>query len=222
MIALTVAVGPLTAHQIAHGEAEGETAVVPSGSAALGPLLAVTPAGRTSTVTDWSGWLARGGASSTPARPALLTYSFTHGQTMVVRRPQPTDGHPLQVIVSAKIAKAAPTGGLITLDFQDAQVPAQIVGVAKRFPDSNDQGQGFVVADESHLATALAADAPGTAVPDELWLSVPGSAAAARVAGALTRARSPRSWSPRAATCSTSSTPSRSRAGSRSRSARPG
>ena len=66
-------------------------------------------------------------------------------------------------------------------------MPAQIVGVANRFPDSNDQGQGFVVAEQSHLATALSADAPGTAVPDELWLSVPGSAAAARVAGALTR-----------------------------------
>ena len=187
VIALTVAVGPLTAHQIAHGEAEGETAVVPSGSAALGPLLAVTPAGRTSTVTDWAGWLARGGAELDSASPALLTYSFTNGQTMVVRRPQPTDGHPLKVLVSANIAKAAPTGGLITLNFQDAEVPAQIVGVANRFPDSNDQGQGFVVAEQSHLATALSADAPGTAVPDELWLSVPGSAAAARVAGALTR-----------------------------------
>ena len=187
VIALTVAVGPLTAHQIAHGEAEGETAVVPSGSAALGPLLAVKPAGRTSTVTDWAGWLARGGAELDSATPALLTYSFTNGQTMVVRRPQPTDGHPLKVLVSAGIAKSAPTGGLITLNFQDAQVPAQIVGVADRFPDSNDQGQGFVIVEQSHLATALSADAPGTAVPDELWLSVPGSAAATRVANALTR-----------------------------------
>ena len=186
MIALTVAVGPLTAHQIAHGEAEGETAVVPSGSAALGPAPGSHARGRTSTVTDWAGWLARGGAELDSASPALLTYSFTNGQTMVVRRPQPTDGHPLKVLVSANIAKAAPTGGLITLNFQDAEVPAQIVGVAKRFPDSNDEGQGFVVAEQSHLATALSADAPGTAVPDELWLSVPGSAAA-RVAGALTR-----------------------------------
>ncbi len=187
VVALTVAVGPLTAHQIAHGEAEGEAAVIPSGSASLGALLAIAPAGRTSTVTDWKGWLARGGAQLDSATPALLTYSFTNGQTMVVRRPQPTDGRPLQVLVSSNIARAAPTGGLITLNFQDAQVPAQIVGVANRFPDSNDQGQGFVVAEQSHLATALSADAPGTAVPDELWLSVPGSGAAAHVASALTR-----------------------------------
>ena len=53
-------------------------------------------------------------------------------------------------------------------------MPARIVGVATRFPDSDDLGQGFVVVDESQLATALGADAPGTAAPDELWLSAPG------------------------------------------------
>ena len=58
VVALTVAVGPLTAHQIAHGEAEGETAVVPSGSAALGPLLAIAP-GRPDLGRDRLGGLAR-------------------------------------------------------------------------------------------------------------------------------------------------------------------
>ncbi len=187
MVGLTVAVSALTAHQIAHGEAEGSSAVVPSGSTSLGPLLATTRSGRSSAVTDWSGWLARGGAELDSGDPPLLTYAFTEGQTMVVRRPQVTDARPLPVLVSSDVARAAPPGGLITLDFQDAQLPAQIVGVARRFPASNDEGQGFVVTDESRLATALAADAPGTASPDEVWLSVPDNAAA-RVASALARA----------------------------------
>jgi hypothetical protein len=138
-------------------------------------------------VTDWSGWLARGGAQIDTTSGALLTYAFTSGQTMVVRRPQQTDGQALPVLVSSEIAKAAPAGGAITLNFQDTQLPARIVGVAKRFPGVNDQGQGFVVVDESRLATALSADVPGTAVPDELWLSVPEAAPAARVATELTR-----------------------------------
>ena len=81
------------------------------------------------------------------------------------------------MLVSPNIAAAAPSNGLITLNFQDAQLPARIVGVATRFPASDDLGSGFVVADESRLATALGADAPGTAIPDELWLSAPDSVA---------------------------------------------
>jgi hypothetical protein len=187
VVGLTVSVGGLTAFQVAHGEAEGSNAAVPTGSTSLGPLAATTTRGRTTTVTDWSGWVARGGAELDSGDPPLLTYAFTGGQTMVVRRPQATDGRPLPVLVSSNVARAAPAGGLITLNFQDAQLPAQIVGVARRFPASNDEGEGFVVADESRLATALGADAPGTATPDEVWLSAPG-AVAARVARELGQA----------------------------------
>jgi hypothetical protein len=186
VVGLTVAIGPLTQQQIAHDNAEGETAVVPSGSTALGPLVSLGARGGTSTMTDWSGWLARGGATLDSATPPVLGYSFTSGQTMVVRMPQATDGRPIAAIVSSGIAKTAPSGQ-ITLNFQSTELPAQIVGVAKRFPDSGDQGQGFVIVDESRLATALSADAPGTAVPDELWLSVPSASSAARVETALGR-----------------------------------
>jgi predicted lysophospholipase L1 biosynthesis ABC-type transport system permease subunit len=75
--------------------------------------------------------------------------------------------------VSPAIAKAAGPGASLTLDFQEAQIPARIVGVASRFPGSDDQGYGFVVADESRLATALDSLLPGTGTPTELWLSVP-------------------------------------------------
>ena len=108
--------------------------------------------------------------------PARLTYALTLDQSVVMRLPQATDGRPLRVLVSPNVARSAPADGAITLDFQDVRLPAQIVGVADRFPDSNDLGQGFVVVDESHLATALGSDAPGTSTPDELWLSGPAAA----------------------------------------------
>jgi hypothetical protein len=65
---------------------------------------------------------------------------------------------------------------LLTLDFGDAHLPARIVGTVERFPTLT-ADEELVVADESRLATALDADAPGTAAPGELWLSVPESAA---------------------------------------------
>jgi FtsX-like permease family len=162
---LEVSISPLTQHELAHGVAEGAASVVPAGSAVLGPLRA----GGMS-VTDWSGWLARNGGSLSGR---LLHYSFLSGQTVVVRLPQVTDGQPLAALVSPNVAGTTPVGGTIELNFQTTQLPARIVGIASRFPASDDEGQGFVVVDESRLATALSADAPGTATPDELWVSGP-------------------------------------------------
>jgi hypothetical protein len=168
LIALDTSLEANQAHMLAHRQAGGENTFNPIGSTLLGPL---TAGGRT--LTDWRGFV------TTPngqLHGGLLSYAFELDQSVVARLPQPTDGHPLPVVASANIAKAAPPGGIITLDFQDVQVPAQIVGVARRFPDSQDLGQGFVVVDESRLATALGADAPGTSDPDELWVSGPASA----------------------------------------------
>jgi hypothetical protein len=123
-------------------------------------------------LTDWSGWRVLGGSLES-GRDPRLAYTFNQQQTVFVRLPQVTDGRPLPVLVSQNIAAVAPASGAITLDFQDAELPAQIVAVASRFPDSQDLGQGFVVADESRLATALDASAPGTATPDELWIAAP-------------------------------------------------
>jgi hypothetical protein len=185
VIGLQVALNPLESHQVTHREAEGENSAIPRGSASLGRLTATTASGRRRIVTGWSGWLARGGARLNPGNPPRLAYAFTQGQTFFVRRPQATDNHPLRVIVSPAIARSA-TGGSLTLDFQDAQLPARIVGVAARFPDADQLGDGFVIADESRLATALGAEAPGTADPDEVWLSAP-AAVAGQVGGKLAR-----------------------------------
>src|SRR5207302_5388988 len=111
---------------------------------------------------------------------------FTTGQTMVVRLPQPTDGRPLPVVVSPEIARAAGPGRSVTLDFQDLQVSGRIVGVAERFPNAQQSGEGFVIADESRLATALDARLPGRGTPAEVWLAVP-RASAAHAESALRR-----------------------------------
>jgi hypothetical protein len=88
------------------------------------------------------------------------------------------------VIVSPDIARAA-SGGRLTLDFDDAHLPARIVGVARRFPTVTG-GSPFAVVDESRFATALDSDSPGTGTPGELWLSVP-ERAAGTVDAALAR-----------------------------------
>jgi len=130
-------------------------------------------------VTDWRRWIVRGGGRLVGDR---LSYAFTEGQTVLVRLPQPTDRRPLRVVVSPEIARAAGPGGSLALDFQDVQVPARIVGVAARFPDAEQFGEGFVLAEESNLATVLDAGVPGTGTPGEVWLQGP-----ARIEPALRR-----------------------------------
>src|SRR5207237_5927948 len=106
-----------------------------------------------------------------------LTYRFTEAQTMLVRLQQPTDGRLLRVIAGRDVARSAGPGGTLTLDFGSAKVPARIVGVATRFPQSEAAGEGFVIADESRLSTALDSQLPGLGTPAELWLRSPGKAA---------------------------------------------
>ena len=217
LIGLEVSLSPGAVHQLAHQAAEGSGALAPTGSATLGRLTATTGSRSSVLVGDWSHWLARGGSQLTDS---TMSYAFNEGQTFFLRLPQPTDGKPLPVLVSQDIASAA-ADTTITLDFQDTQLPAQIVGVARRFPGSGQQAGDFVVADEARLQTALDADAPGTGTPGEVWISAPGGSAARwnRHCGCLPLRRS---WSGRGATCRQASTPSRSRAGSRSRSRLPG
>src|SRR5207247_7214157 len=118
-----------------HREAEAGAAGAPSGSLELGPLRASRRI-----LTRWSGWVTRGGGRLAHGH---LSYAFDEGQTILLRLPQPTDRQPLRVVVSPEGAGAAGPGGTITLDLQDQRLPARIVGVAARFPDADQQGEGF-------------------------------------------------------------------------------
>jgi hypothetical protein len=172
LVGLQASLDANQAHQLAHRQAGGENTFNPVGSTALGALKTVGG----NTLTDWHRFVTTANGSLTNG---LLTYAFTLDQSIVARLPQPTDGRPLPAVVSPNLARSVPPGGIVTLDFQGAEVPAQVVGVANRFPASQDLGQGFVVVDESRLATALGASAPGTSEPDELWVSGPASAESA-------------------------------------------
>jgi hypothetical protein len=156
-----------------HNDIEGRLVAAPAGTVTLGPLR--RPGG---TVASLRGWVVRGrGARVLPGASVRIAYSFPEIETLVVRPPQTTDGRALRVIVSPDVARVA-SGGKLTLDFEDAHLPAQIVGVARRFPTVTG-GLPFAIVDESRFATALDSDAPGTGTPGELWLSVPQHAAGA-------------------------------------------
>jgi hypothetical protein len=155
-----------------HLAREGRVVQAPSGSVFLHTLAVLGPTGR-QPVTDFREWVVRGsGATRAPGSHARVRYSFPEAETFVVRPPQSTDRRPLRVIASPAVARAAGRDHLLTLDFFDSQVHARVVATAERFPTLQPDEQ-FVIADETGLATALDADAPGTSAPLELWLSVP-------------------------------------------------
>ncbi len=166
IVALEISLGSSTLLGFTHRGAESEVASVPGGSAQLGSL---TVGGRA--VTDWRGFVGRHGLQVRSAGAVRVAYAFTEGQTMVLRRPQSTDARPLRVIASPDVARSAGPDGSLVLDVQGTRVPATVVAVAERFPASEEQGEGFIVADESRLRTALDADVPRSGTPTEVWLS---------------------------------------------------
>jgi hypothetical protein len=185
VVALELALPPAAATALAHEQAEGAAgASTASGTVALGPLVAVA-GGRPSVVTDWAGWGGHIGARRLPGAGARVRVSVGSGQTALVRPRAPTDGHPIPVVVSPDVARAA-SGGLLLIQNGDQQLTARVVAVARRMPGTADSGGSFVVADESRLQTALDASQPGTGRPLELWLSVP-APERGRVAAALRR-----------------------------------
>jgi hypothetical protein len=180
LVGLEISVVSGEAAALAHRAAESTEATIPRGSIVLGPLRSGAR-----TLTDWRGWVAPGASLDTRGQ-IRVSYAFTTGQTVLVRRPQATDGRPLLVIASPSVASAAGPDGTLVLDFGVGRVPARIVAVAARFPDSDQHGEGFIVADESRLEVALDASLPGTGRATELWVSAP-AAHSAQVARALTK-----------------------------------
>ncbi|HZO50288.1 MAG TPA: FtsX-like permease family protein, partial [Gaiellaceae bacterium] len=177
VVGLALSLASAELYGFTHRDAEAEATAAATGTIELGALLAGSRQ-----VTRWRGFVPRHGLRVLQAAPPRLAYSFAGGQTMLLRLPQPTDGRPLPAVVSPGVAQAASPDGLVTLDFQDTRVPARVAAVARRFPAADDGGEGFVVVDERRLATALDADAPGSGVPGEAWVSVPERSARALAA----------------------------------------
>jgi hypothetical protein len=158
---------------LAHRESEGEVAATPLARLRLGPLRARSSS-RSSIVTDWRGWSLPSGGSVRRARDGVqLDVQFQNtGASLAFRPKEPTDGRPLAVVASRDVASAAGgIGSRTVLDFKDVEVPARIVGVAKRVATVPTESGPFVLAEESQLATAVNAGAPGQGTPAEIWVS---------------------------------------------------
>ena len=188
VVALELSLTQAAADAIAHSEGEGAVAGArPVGTLELGPLVAYAGARRLDVVTDWSGWVARSGAHRAPGAALELRYALGQGQVALLRPREPTDGHPIPLVVSPDVARSAAPGGLVTIENGDQSLLGRVAAVARRFPGTADGGGSFAIADESRLQTALDASSPGSGRPLEVWLSVPRGERGA-VAAALRRA----------------------------------
>ena len=110
-------------------------------------------------------WIGTGGISG---KPGKLGYILTPDEEPIYRPVQVTDGRPLPVLVTPKVAEAAGPHGIIPIDVEGEQIAARIVGIVQRFPSI--QGDA-VVADLTQAATRLDTRSPGLGTPDELWVS---------------------------------------------------
>jgi hypothetical protein len=152
-----------------HLDHEGRLVRAPDGRFTLVSLVAKAPSGRSAHI-DTHGWVSHGAAGRLERRrPLRVAYAFDEAQSLVVRASQETDGRALAVVASPDVATSAGASRL-ALDFGGLELAARVVGVARRFPTVG-PGEPFVVVDESRLATALAADAPGTSSSDEAWVA---------------------------------------------------
>jgi hypothetical protein len=109
----------------------------------------------------------RGANGISPLGRHRFRYAVTSEAPALVRAPQQTDGQPLRVIVSKRLAAAAGPGGIVPLDIEGQRVLARVVGTVSRFPSV--QGD-VVVADAGSLFQTMNAASPGAAAVDEIWL----------------------------------------------------
>jgi len=153
------------------GSANGGIGIQPS---AKGLLSLGTPTvdGR-AVAHPFAGWVGIGGASGTGRRAGYL---ITPDRAGTLRPAQPTDGRPLDVLVTPAIAAAAAPGGIVPLQVEGEQVAGHVVGVVKRFPSIVGDA---VIADRRTAATLFDSRSPGLGTTDELWLNVPASREAA-------------------------------------------
>lgn len=156
--------------EITNGHQNGENPAAAtrfSGSVTLGPIVAG------SARVDIGRWRAIGAAAAPRGQsPAAMHLRFTaSGQLGLIRPVQPSDVRPVPVLADPLTAATAGRGHRLALTVDGAPVSARVVGVLRRFPAVAEGTSGFVVADETTLASALDAQAPGQGRPDELWLS---------------------------------------------------
>jgi hypothetical protein len=150
----------------------------------LGPLQAAGAGGATDLPLDYRRWAGFDGAREVTAesrgvRLALILTTEFDGR---FRPRQATDGEPIPVVASPRLAAAAGANGILPVQLAGGQVIGRVVATAERFPSVEGD---FVLADRDLLSVALDAQRPGTGTTTELWLDAPDGARgelAARIA----------------------------------------
>ena len=164
-----------TGVEITNGHQNGENvgaATQAQGTVALGPLLERDGAGQALARVALADWRGVGAASAGPPHGAVAHVRFeATGQPGLLRPAQPSDVHPIPVLVDPQTAAASGSGGRLELTVDGQPVDARVVGVLRRFPTVGPGAAGFVIADEARLAGALDAQLPGQGQADELWIA---------------------------------------------------
>ena len=141
-----------------HAVTNGATGVQPT---ARGVLTLGRPSGA---AVDYRSWIGVGGVN---ALGSSVSYFVSNEVTARLRPRQPTDGRPVPVIVTPSLAAAAGAGGVLPIRISGQPLVVRVVGTTTRFPSVDGD---VVVADRDTVTTAMNAAAPGSAVPDEVWL----------------------------------------------------
>ena len=137
------------------------------GTVELGPV-------RTRAGSGWHvlgplrGWIGTNGVRPRiQGTRAVVAFELTNDVVSRLRPGQPTDGKSVPAIASSRLAALADVHGRLPIELQGETVVLRVVATARHFPTA---GADFLVADSDLLATAVNADAPGAAIPNEVWL----------------------------------------------------
>jgi hypothetical protein len=132
-------------------------------------VLTLAPATAGGTViTDYAGWVGLDNVDATGSRLRFLLSNEAANPRF--QPSQATDAAPIPVVATPGLAAAAGSGGILPLRLPGGSVPVRVVGTIRRFPSAYGD---FVLGDERSLYVAMNSASPGTAVPNELWLSGP-------------------------------------------------
>jgi hypothetical protein len=116
---------------------------------------------------DFGRWTGTGGVTTVGGR---LDYLVTGNAVALFRARQPTDDHPVPIVVTPQLADAAGPGGVLPLTAANAAIVGRVVGVVRRAPTVTGD---VVIADGPTVATALNGAAPGAGAANEAWLDAP-------------------------------------------------
>ncbi len=117
------------------------------------------------------------GRERRPRRQGGFAYALATDTDTSIRLRQPTDGRPLEALVTPALAAAAGPDGRLPFEIAGERVVLHVAGVVRRVPGTT--SEDVVVVDGGALSTALNALSPGLGQPTETWLeAAPGERAA--------------------------------------------